>query len=225
MDVCAQCYPTREVENASTDVNTLRNEGRTLLRCAIQNEHKACEDGLIKAGTDVNGKGSACGCSPFITALLEHEVECCAGILKAGAHVNELFGSGFTGVYYAVMYGHLENMIRFLLNSGIKINWYHDKGKNVLESLIHLYPLQRFGFDDLKMHVPVLLFAAGEKIGPGYKSPEHIVELMPEKICRNKIRKRLIDVNPQTNLFLSVRKLGLSDSLVKYLVFNLTLDS
>ena len=91
MDVCTQCYPTREVENASTDVSNLRNEGRTLLRCAIQNEHKACVDGLIKAGADVKDKGGACSCSPFITAVLEDEVECCAAILKAGADVNEVF--------------------------------------------------------------------------------------------------------------------------------------
>ena len=85
------------MENAGTDENTLRKEGRTLFRCAIQNGHKACVELLIKAGADVNDKGGACAYS--VTAVLEHKVECCAAMLKAGADVNEVFGSGFTGLY------------------------------------------------------------------------------------------------------------------------------
>ena len=83
----------------------------------------------------------------------------------------------------------------------------------------------------------MLLYAAGEtigdhngKIGDGYARVfrDYLLkeesELCLMQVCRKAIRKRLIEVDPHTSLFVGVKKLGLPTLLVEFVLHNVSLN-
>ena len=85
----------------------------------------------------------------------------------------------------------------------------------------------------------ILMYAAGESQPPGGSAAKnlrpweeissHLSDLEPKEIsllslCRDAIRNRLVEVNPNENLIFRVPRLGLPSSLTKYLLYDVPTD-
>ena len=78
----------------------------------------------------------------------------------------------------------------------------------------------------------MILCAAGETIDETrFDIPNYLKELNVESskmnlshICREAVRKHLINIDPHENLFHRVPKLGLPSALQKYLLYNVSRD-
>lgn len=64
----------------------------------------------------------------------------------------------------------------------------------------------------------MLLFAAGEK----YNIPD--LSIFLKHLCRDAIRKHLIELDPHQHLFGRIPQLGLPSLLTRYLLYNVSLD-
>ena len=126
-----------------------------------------------------------------------------------------------------------------LLEAGAQINRKSFMGENALMiACSYLHP----DVDEDQSDLYKLLHAAGETIdGPirlnfnylcGYikhiEIPEYFQELKEnldlKDLCREAIRKHLIDVDPHENLFVRIPRLGLPSLIVDYLLYDCSLD-
>ena len=77
----------------------------------------------------------------------------------------------------------------------------------------------------------MILFAAGEKYDDeDFKMfpnilKEMCVQFQLKHICREAIRKHLLDLDPHQHLFGRIPKLGLPSALVQCLLYNMSLDN
>ena len=227
MNICSQCL-TRN-DNATrikgADVNMLDDEGYTSLIRAAENGHVTCVNGLITSGADVNTTGSY-GYSALLMACVKDECECAETLIHAGADVNVRTDSGRSALYGAVIHRNIR-IITLLLKSGIHVNQYDVEGQNALEGHVkRWYPYKNETSN--KRRISTLLHVAGEKIGPNYKKPEHLITSVHDPslkhCCRETIRNYLIDVNPHLNLFRSVYQLGIPSMLAKFLLYDTSLE-
>ena len=176
----------RLLVESGADVNKF-NIWNTPLWYAVKNHHIECVSLLIEAGADVNlfnpFRAYAIRTAPFICAVINNYIECASILMEAGADVN----------YHNVnVLGYVRSveMVRLLLRSGSEINidwWY-----------INEYP-------EKPVTVKELLFAAGYT--RWRHSPMKVDGLMG--MCREVIRKHLLELDPYTHLFGRVTRLGL----------------
>ena len=74
----------------------------------------------------------------------------------------------------------------------------------------------------------MLLYAAGETIDetkvqvPDFLKPP---DLNPKHLCRETIRKHLINIDPHQHLFRRIPQLGLPSLLTKYVLFSMSLNA
>ena len=122
-----------------------------------------------------------------------------------------------------------------LLKAGSEINRLDHLGRNSLQ----------FSMEDNQRNVKdihMLLYAAGETLdGPTVPTddftnggimhisiPEYLQELREnldlKHLCREAIRKHLIDVDPHRHLFVRIPKLGLPSLMTEYLLYDCSLD-
>ena len=108
------------------------------------------------------------------------------------------------------------------------MNIVNSQNQNAL--LHHIYQHRRgfFPHDDDSCATCLLLFTAGESTD-GLDSIPHCLlfedlKLNLKHICREAIRKHLLDVDPHTHLFIRVPQLQLPSSLTEYLLYNLSLN-
>ena len=113
-----------------------------------------------------------------------------------------------------------------LLQAGAYINKANASYQNALDE--HL-----MGCQPARKPVAMLLFAAGElsEITAGQDNvhiPDylHLPELKVclKHVCRESIRRYLIDLNLKSHLFYRIPKLGLPSLLNEYLLYNISLD-
>ena len=130
--------------------------------------------------------------------------------------------------------------LQVLLSAGALVNIRNSSGKNALEYyLTESRPLRR-----PRKNVMILLYAAGEKVNPvtvgtpdwfrmqnGEKEfdIDTYLELTHSKLClrhmcREKIRTRLIEMNPYLHLLERIPRLGLPSMLTSYLLFHVNLN-
>ena len=109
------------------------------------------------------------------------------------------------------------------LKAGVYINNTDICGQSALEELIK----QRKKKEDTFKEVALLLFAAGEKIT--YATVNITEYLKPtvslKDICRRAIRNRLIELDPKQHLFQRIPQLKLPDSLKRYLLHCMSLET
>ena len=112
-----------------------------------------------------------------------------------------------------------------LLKAGIQINKENEQSRNALE--LHLLR-QGMGFDK---DIVEILYVAGEKIHPsklaltipGFLQLDEL-RLCLKHLCREAIRKHLIDIDPHEHLFGRIPRLGLPDSISSYLLYDISLE-
>ena len=127
--------------------------------------------------------------------------------------------------------------VRILLGAGAKINVFNDNNVNTLRRIIaEIKPRV------LSKDVCMLLFAAGETIDgtsverSGYYGNGKVQVPIPEfllhqdlrfclkHLCREAMRKHLINLDPHTHLIGRVPRLGLPAALKEYLLYDMSLD-
>ena len=153
-------------------------------------------------------------------------------LLDAGADMNMADTDGRTPLMLAALNKHFK-LIKELLVAGAQINRRDSRGRNAL----NIYTSRRHpGWVRLsrrgrRPRLALLLYAAGEIPSPTVA--EKVSTLMQFKpydetklkhICREFIRKHLLQMSPHQHLFDKIPKLGLPPSLVDYLLYNSSLD-
>ena len=185
-------------------------------------------DMLISAGADVNrmsAQGGKTALHHICSLHSSKKLHTLRSLIAAGADVNKFDDFGGNPLSFA----HDAACIRELLLAGAKVNM---TTPNALqECLSRESPLQ-----DSCM----LLFAAGEVINGTtfmYKDswgkekkvvvPSYLllddIKLNLKHLCREAIRKHLLDVDPHTNLFSRIPSLGLPSLLNEYLLYDVSL--
>ena len=192
---CVQCVSL--LMEAGADVNTKCVQENLLCLASLEG-HDQCLNLLIQAMGDVKAQCE----KPLMLALENDHVECASVLIEAGADVNHKY------YYYGTVLGCPRSLAvtRLLLRSGVKIN--------------------RTWRDIFRAGKPAreLLLAAGEtRFGHNFS------HLLPKAedlmgMCRDAIRKHLLNLDPHTHLFGRVEWLGLPAVLVRYLVFDKSLD-
>ena len=222
------------------DVNAVdRYDSTAMIKAMVKGCNK-CLELLLRAGADVNH-----GHDEAISMLLEKgaavntldgrnntalyyaascgKKKCVDLLLTAGADVNVVGSMGNTCLMQAAGVNALE-CVRSLIKAGVHVNKKNDRGENALMFLHRTSNCQ-----GRKEEVTKLLFAAGEKVdGITYSVVECIRKEMDtvlnlKHLCRETIRKHLINIQPHVHLFERTPQLEVTSSLVKYLLYDLSL--
>ena len=226
---------------AGTDVNMTRHGRKTALmtaawRAASTNVITA----LINAGADVNARNSYGKCAVTCAAErnfvkgLELLIEAADKTDPTRSYLPPLSDIEFHIIQLTT------STLKLLLRLGFKINVLNPYYNNTLTYYIVQCKRQN---DRVSKYIWTLLFAAGEKVtGPIVEGttyfchpvlvraevPEYLfhkeLQMCLKHLCREAIRKHLLDVNPHEHLFGRVTMLGLPMLLTNYLVYEMSLD-
>ena len=249
---CIKCG-TRRIVSKLLDVGAsvdLGSGGKFPLYEAIGDKRLKCVELLVEAGADVNQLNDYSE-TPMYRAARALQRKSVNLLLEYGADVNTPDNRGMSPLMIAAMLSsrkldcHINRMnkiLRFkkryieifcgLLRGGAHINYKDRSGKNALEIAISSYFSQNH-----KKKFFMLLYTAGETLDGATTAadgiskitiPKFIEELKDnidlKHLCREAIRKHLIDVNPYENLFGRIAQLGLPSIVNNYLLYNCTLD-
>ena len=203
--------------------------------------HDICLEMLIEAGAEVNVVYQSF--TPLESAAAKGFVRCMKLLIKAGADVNKrgYFDERegwpdylrFTPLMSAVGGFNQETAIdwvRLLLRENVQINHVNKRGQNTLTSLL-MYSMQSLPYDKTMV---MLLYAAGEKVDgtrivssecsvPDYLLLEDL-KMCLKHMCREAIRKHLLELDSHQHLFGGVSKLRLATSLTDYLVYDMSIE-
>ena len=225
---------------AGADVNMTTSEGPVpLVQAAIIGLRNGVEL-LMQAGADVNILCDYLGATPLMAATSGGFFIITKLLLQAGADVNSSDSDGHTALMSVSMgtpplwedelYEDEVDCLgcaRILLQSGAKINIKTSISRNGLHFLLVVFPR---GVDNYRFDVCRILFAAGETLDgiADEKFPDCLkfddVQLDLKHICREAIRKHLLELDPHTYLFGRVSQLGLPSLLIDYLLYDMSLD-
>ena len=231
---------------AGADVN-LGNNGRFPLHTALTWKCFQYVKLLVQAGADVNRQDSF-GSTPLHLAVSHrHQKSTIRMLLKSGVSVNATDNSGKTPLLTAaehcslflvkMKHGsyeyrntkrmHLDKVrcpepVRMLLEARAQINRKDCRGENALTAAM----LLSSSADHLNLFM--LLYAAGETLDGLTEIPKCFKELQKnldlKHLCREAIRKHLIDLDPHEHLFGRIPQLGLPSIVTEYLLYDCTLD-
>ena len=196
---------------AGADVNKLGNDGETALVEAIEGADDRCVELLITSGADVNIQSTE-GEPALFPAVRE------------GLYIEELIKAGADVNYRASMLlsqaantGRLTTL-QSLLRAGITIN---TSAPSVLTSYL-------VSQGHTNTNVVLTLAAGGEKIDE--TKVQNIPEYLKPKatclkhLCREAIRKHLLNLDPHTHLYYRIPSLPLPSLITDYLLYNMSLD-
>ena len=196
-----------------------------ILNPAVRNYDTACVSLLVKAGASVNDHIWA----PLSVAVQRNAVKCLELLLTLGADVNHMTSETH---FTALMTVKSVECCRLLLLNNAHINIMNSLGHNALTHNIS------YNYRYIDKDVCSLLFAAGkrtpETVQKLLEPTESIIvaEYLPQiqikfnlkHLCREAIRKYLIDLDPHTHLFGRIPRLRLPKSITEYLLYYLSLD-
>ena len=198
-----------------------------LLRVAVEHDNVSCADLLIKEGANVN---RGYHFNPLYYAVTTKANRCMDLLLRSGADINNVDHRGST----ALIYVEDEDYCRLLLKHHSHINRTDRNGDNKLTGHIR-------NASPVNKDLCSLLFAAGETVPQTvarlFPHNGHIVvnamDYLPQikiyfylnQLCRETIRKYLLELDPHTNLFDRIPRLGLPKPLTEYLLYYTSLDS
>ena len=187
---------------------------------------------LIAAGADVNVR-DVFGTPVIVDAALKCSEKELQILIDAGADVNATDRAGNTPLIIASgrsTPGQLE-CLKVLLISGAKINLLNDKKLN---ALCHHINKSKYRNKPPDRTMVLFLYAAGETldgitIDEDDDNTSCILDYLDKReiclkhLCREAIRKHLLDINRNDNVFGRVPRLGLPQILTRYMLFNMSL--
>ena len=210
---------------AGADVNTYNDECQTALTLASWHGYTEGVDILIKAGADVNKEGGRGDKhSPLLFACKGGYIKSVESLLEAGADVNMASQYGYTALFidtYATYPYQYKECVIAVLRAGIQINKVNFLHRNALAEVL----------EHEHKKGARLLFAIGETLDD--KVPKRLIpdclnfddlQLELKHICREAIRKHLLELDPHSNLFGRIPRLGLPEVLNQYLLYGVSLD-
>ena len=226
---------------AGADVNKEDDQGTTALMEACIRGRMQTIHTLIEAGASVNSTNNYSWTPLMITAHRGH-AECTRILIENGADVNTRRPDGSTAFTSAVI-SLKTNCAKLLLLQGALINTMGDQTK-------FLKALTGGGSIPVSRRMYRLIRAAGqgvtgmrvrdeeseETVEQSLKVPDDSGETAPsarrtnrtvslQSISKEAIRTHLLRLDPNNHLFGRIPKLGLPLSLVKYLLYQVSLDS
>ena len=165
----------------------------------------------------------------LILAVGQGKVQCVNTLVNAGTDVNKTVGSGITALFTAAGSGSVE-CISTLLRLGSNINKPSLENNALINHLTKCRPVSS--------GIVILLYVAGEDVSSTFTASSSTSSLLPtpiflldikqnmqlKHICRETIRKHLLDLDPNQHLFDRVTMLGLPPALTSYLLYNLSLE-
>ena len=203
---------------------TLKTINEALILVA-ENGHSTCITTLIEAGADVN-YSSAIKQTPLINAIANDHLECVNYLIDAGADVNIQDNQKESPLSSATNTQSLK-CLQLLLKRGAPVNMTSNNGQNALQYLMQR-PFIR------KNLLPCCFLQLRRCWDEIRLKDQRIVQvsccifvqptLCLTDICPKFIRHYLLQVDPHTNLFQRVPRLGLTSILRSYLLFDLSLD-
>ena len=216
---------------AGANVNSVDNRGLTPLLWALKKDNKTVVERLIEAGADVNMVTQSSPNSPMsaLSEASEISPELTRLLIQVGADLNLPSHNG--GVLALSSRSRLHNVC-LLLRAGVKINIFNHNKVNTLKR--HIAEQHPF----VKRKMSMLLYAAGEIID-GFtveeihsdgkvtriEVPDFLFSFFClQHLCREAIRRHLINLDPHTHLFSRIPKLPLPTLLSKYLLYDVSLD-
>ena len=212
----------RPLVDAGADVNHKDDLGKTALHRTVTDLDSKTSNVLIELGANVNIVDNE-----RMTPLLLIS-RCCAGpqwrLLQDDSDSTE----------FEAFKTHLFKQICILFEAGAEIGRRDRLGRNSLAISIHQNQKE-------VKNIHMLLYAAGETLdGPAvlvedYSTGVNHVEipvyfkqlkenLTLKHLCREAIRKHLIDLDPHEHLFGRIPQLGLPSIVTEYLLYNCSLD-
>ena len=199
------------------DVNKQDGYRKTAVMYAVTKANWECIEAILNAGADVNKRDYE-GRSALTRATAQGNFQCIEALLHAEANVdkNIIFVLITGAMDYCPDRFHFDKILKslkLLFSAGAKVN--------VVVNINS--PLPNFLSRDRrtrKERLQILrpLLAAGER-DPSYRS-----ELSLSHLCRDVIRKHLLELDQHENLFVRVPRLGLPAALQKFLLFNSSLE-
>ena len=187
---------------------------------------KSASELLIKAGADVKNS------TALSRAAMVGRMQCLQMLIEAGADVNKSGINGYPNLISAATRSACIDCVRILLKAGAHINQPYLPSQDFLQYLSQI---------EDKRKCAVLLYVAGEQVDSttleknellGDITPVEIAEYLQftdlklslKHMCRQSIRKHLIQLNPHLHLFDRLNKLGLPSLLNDYLLYGFSLD-
>ena len=206
-------------------MNMLTEKGLAPLMYAPIKRNTDCLDILLAAGADVNVTDDRGSSALIISTSLRDSEAFVKKLLEAGTDVNHSTKFGDTALIRAAGVGNVTS-IKYLLKANAQINRKNVKRKNALKTY---FVRRRVPY--ARADVSLILFAAGEKYDD--EDIEMVPDILKEicdqfqlkHICREAIRKHLLDLDPHQHLFGRIPKFGLPSALVQYLLYNRSLDN
>ena len=202
--------------NAGADVNTIVCESSTALMSAVQNCHVKCTELLFKAGANVNISRSD-GMTALHDAATNADCECLDVLLKAGADVNEMTEECETPLTFAVYCLLTEEKYKFREKLGKEVALvmcYNASmllikaGADVREETTHRDTVRRaFEYNNVKC--VELIYQAWGIVEGDISDDIPRQESSLKHLCRETVRRILMDLYLHSNLVISVPRLNL----------------
>ena len=205
---------------AGADVNLEDADGITPLSTAALKGQQKYMELLLTLGADVNRRNKN-GSTPLMYAVCSQDNTCAKALIEARADVNKADKRGDTALSIAAATGNVKSLL-MLLQSGAHIN------RGSVVSCPAAYRTFKTGLTPI---TSMLLFAAGErfndrdlreKINTLFDLEECDLDL--KHLCRERLRRHLIDLNPHAHLFNRIPHLGLPSLVNDYLLYDVSLD-
>ena len=205
--------------------------GENRLIKAVKEDHEDCLRRFLLKGAVANTADEK-GKTVLMHAAQWGRNECMKRLLAAGADVNCTDVNGNTALHMSTESRDI-NCVKILLRAGAHVNKRNKFGQNALEYYLSECSL-------VIQPIAMLLFAAGEipdethlqrhgwlkeRYGqthvqlPEYLKKKTLAGNLKE-MCRQNIRKHLLDINPHLHLFDRISKFQLAGSLIKYLLYD-----
>ncbi len=225
---------------AGADVNISDNWGKTPLLVATGREREEFMKDIIQARADVNAANQR-GKTPLMIASRAEFYPGMKMLLDSGADVNATDAYGYNALTCRNMEPCLNKMksccVILLLKAGLKINntnavFVNQFVPNEIEHVlgdwakcksIHRIRRNIQRFVRVSAEVYHVLFAAGQKMRDEIPLADDDRKSL-QHLSRSAIRQHLLDLDPQSHLFLRVPQLSLPTPLHEYLLFGVSLD-
>ena len=205
---------------AGADVNIVDSEGFSAFIWAAEHGYSECVNFLIKQGADVN-RPVRLGMTALIRAAENGRIDCVNTLIEAGADVNMADSLSRTPLIAA---GISESVrcIKNILRAGALVNQHDNVGNNAITPLAAHKASRNCAI--------VLLYAAGEiiAISPYVQLPNFLQKekkrMELKHLCRQMIRKHLLELDPHAHLFGRIHRLPLPFLMKDYLLYHMTLQ-